>query len=34
MSLAWVEDWWPVAPILVGVYLVGLAVRDRMKDGE
>lgn len=33
MSLAWVEDWWPLAPILVGVYLVGLAVRDRMKDG-
>jgi hypothetical protein len=32
MSLAWVEDWWPVAPILIGVYLVGLAVRDRMKE--
>jgi hypothetical protein len=34
MSLAWIEDWWPVAPILVGIYLVGLAVRDRMKDGD
>ena len=32
MSLAWVEDWWPIAPILIGVYLVGLAVRDRMKE--
>lgn len=32
MSLAWVEDWWPVAPILIGVYLVGLAIRDRMKE--
>lgn len=30
MSLAWVEDWWPVVPILIGVYLVGLAVKDRM----
>jgi TM2 domain-containing membrane protein YozV len=32
MSLTWLEDWWPVIPILVGVYLVGLAVRDRMKE--
>jgi hypothetical protein len=32
MSLAWVEDWWPVAPILIGVYLVGLAVKDRMSE--
>jgi hypothetical protein len=32
MSLAWVEDWWPVAPILIGIYLVGLAARDRMKE--
>ena len=29
MSLAWVEDWWPVGPILGGAYLVFLAVRDR-----
>ena len=29
MSLAWVEDWWPVAPILGGVYLVAAAARDR-----
>jgi len=32
MSLAWLEDWWPIVPILIGVYLVGLAVRDRMKE--
>ncbi len=31
LSLAWLEDWWPVIPIFVGIYLVGLAVRDRMK---
>ena len=34
MSLAWVEEWWPAAPILIGVYLVGLAVRDRMKEND
>ena len=32
ISLDWVEDWWPLAPILVGVYLCGLAIRDRMKE--
>lgn len=32
MSLDWLKDWWPVIPILIGVYLVGLAVRDRMKE--
>ncbi len=32
ISLAWIEDWWGLAPILVGIYLVGLAVRDRMKE--
>jgi len=32
MSLAWLEDWWPVVPIFVGIYLVGLAIRDRMKE--
>ena len=32
MSLAWLEDWWPVIPILVGVYLVGLAMWDRTKE--
>jgi len=32
MSLDWLHDWWPVLPILVGVYLVGLALLDRMKE--
>lgn len=31
ISLAWVEDWWPLAPILFGVYLIGKSVVDRMK---
>jgi hypothetical protein len=29
MTLRWVEDWWPLAPILVGVFLIGRAVQDR-----
>ena len=32
MSLAWLEDWWPLVPILIGIYLVGMAALDRMKD--
>lgn len=28
-SLAWVEDWWPVAPMIFGAYLVGKALRKR-----
>jgi len=32
ISLAWVEDWWPLAPILFGVYLIGKAVADRAKN--
>jgi len=31
ISLAWMEDWWPVAPILFGVYLVVRAILDRQK---
>jgi hypothetical protein len=29
ISLDWVEDWWPVAPILLGVWLVVRAVQER-----
>ncbi len=29
VSLAWVEDWWPVAPIVMGAYLFGKAVQER-----
>ena len=31
VSLDWVADWWPVAPILFGIYLIGKAVADRSK---
>lgn len=29
MSLDWMEQWWPVAPILFGVYLVARAIQER-----
>ena len=29
VSMAWLEAWWPAGFILVGVYLLGKAVRDR-----
>lgn len=29
MSLAWLEDWWPVAPIALGAYLLYHGFRDR-----
>jgi hypothetical protein len=31
IPLDWVENWWPLAPILFGVYLIGKSVADRMK---
>jgi hypothetical protein len=31
IPLDWLEDWWPVAPILFGVYLVGKAILERGK---
>jgi TM2 domain-containing membrane protein YozV len=34
ISLAWIEDWWPLAPILFGVYLIGKAVVDRATKEE
>ena len=34
ISLAWVEDWWPLAPILFGVYLIGKSVADRLKTAD
>jgi hypothetical protein len=33
VSLDWLEDWWPVAPILLGVYLVARAVQERAETG-
>jgi len=29
MSLAWLQNWWPVGLVIVGVYLVWRAVSDR-----
>ena len=29
VSLDWVEDWWPVAPMIFGAYLLGRAILER-----
>ena len=34
MSLAWVENWWPVAPIMMGAYLVVKAAQERRQTGN
>jgi hypothetical protein len=31
MSLAWLEDWWPVVPVLVGVWLVARGMQERRR---
>ena len=31
-SLRWLEDWWPVAPIAFGAYLVYLAWKDSQDE--
>ena len=31
ISLDWLEEWWPVAPILIGAYFVYRAIQDRKK---
>jgi hypothetical protein len=28
-SLAWMEDWWPVAPMIFGVFLIYRAIQER-----
>jgi hypothetical protein len=33
ISLDWIEDWWPVAPILLGVWLVVRAIQERPRTG-
>ena len=33
ISLSFLEDWWPVAPILLGLYLIGRAVSERRHTG-
>ena len=32
VSLEWLEAWWPVAPMMLGVYLVFKAVQDRGRE--
>ncbi len=34
ISLDWVEDWWPLAPILFGVYLVVKAAKEKLPTGN
>src|SRR5207247_139430 len=29
VSLEWVEQWWPVAPMMFGAYLLARAIQDR-----
>jgi hypothetical protein len=29
VSLDWVEDWWPLAPMILGAYLLGRAILER-----
>jgi hypothetical protein len=31
VSLDWVEEWWPVFPMLFGAYLLGKAIRERQR---
>ncbi|MBZ5494987.1 MAG: hypothetical protein LAP85_01175 [Acidobacteriia bacterium] len=33
-SLDWLREWWPVAPILFGAFLVFQSVRERRKKGK
>ena len=30
MSLDWLENWWPLVPIIFGVYLVYKGIKERM----
>ena len=32
ISLDWIEEWWPVAPMLMGTYLLVKAIQDRGAD--
>ncbi len=34
VSLEWIEDWWPMAPMVLGCYLIYLAVQDRKSLAE
>jgi hypothetical protein len=32
VSLEWLEDWWPLAPILVGAWLIARGIQERQRD--
>lgn len=32
VSMEWLEDWWPLAPILLGLYLIFKALRERSQE--
>lgn len=34
LSLDWLQDWWPIAPIILGAYLFGKAVQERRQEAE
>jgi len=34
ISLDWIEDWWPVAPMIFGAYLIYRAIQDRAAANE
>jgi TM2 domain-containing membrane protein YozV len=34
ISMEWVEDWWPLVPILFGVYLVVKAAKEKLPTGN
>lgn len=34
LSLAWIEDWWPLSLVVGGAYLFVMALRDRQREEE
>ena len=34
ISLVWLEQWWPAGLVLLGIYLVTRAVKDRTSQAE
>ncbi|MBD3162454.1 MAG: hypothetical protein GF346_08870 [Candidatus Eisenbacteria bacterium] len=34
VSLAWLSDWWPMIPVLFGIYLIQKGIQERRERGE
>ena len=34
LSLDWLADWWPIAPIILGAYLFGKALQERRQETQ